>query len=102
SACCSAPCRCGPGCCTPCSSVTETGAFQATPGELAIGRVRGIWSPGSRGSEMSQYVADGSAPVLIERYEQLVEFFASACKPRANWRIGTEYEKVAVWAASGA
>jgi glutamate--cysteine ligase len=50
---------------------------------------------------MSQYVADGSAPVLIERYEQLVEFFSSACKPRASWRIGTEYEKVAVWAATG-
>ena len=50
---------------------------------------------------MSQYVADGSAPVLIEHYEQLVEFFAGACKPRQNWRIGTEYEKVAVWAATG-
>lgn len=50
---------------------------------------------------MSQYVADGSAPVSIERYEQLIEFFASACKPRASWRIGTEYEKVAVWAANG-
>jgi glutamate--cysteine ligase len=51
---------------------------------------------------MSQYVADGSVPVPIERYEQLVEFFAHACKPRADWRIGTEYEKVAVWTASGA
>jgi len=50
---------------------------------------------------MSQYVADGSAPILIEAYDQLIEFFSSACKPRANWRIGTEYEKVAVWAATG-
>jgi len=50
---------------------------------------------------MSQYVADGSAPVLIERYDQLIDFFASACKPRQSWRIGTEYEKVAVWAANG-
>jgi glutamate--cysteine ligase len=50
---------------------------------------------------MSQYVADGSQPVLIERYEQLVAYFETACKPRANWRIGTEYEKVAVWANSG-
>jgi len=50
---------------------------------------------------MSQYVADGSAPVPIEHYDQLIEFFANACKPRANWRIGTEYEKVAVWAATG-
>lgn len=50
---------------------------------------------------MSQYVADGSAPVLLEHYDQLIEFFAHACKPRASWRIGTEYEKVAVWAATG-
>ncbi len=50
---------------------------------------------------MSQYVADANAPVFIEHYEQLIEFFASACKPRQSWRIGTEYEKVAVWAASG-
>src|SRR5438445_12250414 len=50
---------------------------------------------------MSQYVADSGAPVLIERYEQLVAYFEKACKPRADWRIGTEYEKVAVWAADG-
>ena len=50
---------------------------------------------------MSQYVADGSVPVSIEHYDQLVEFLAGACKPRASWRIGTEYEKVAVWAANG-
>ena len=50
---------------------------------------------------MSQYVADGAAPVLIEHYDQLVESFEAACKPRPSWRIGTEYEKVAVWAANG-
>ena len=50
---------------------------------------------------MSQYVADGAAPVLIEQYDQLVHYFEAACKPRASWRIGTEYEKVAVWAADG-
>jgi len=50
---------------------------------------------------MSQYVAESGMPVLIERYEQLVAYFEQACKPRANWKIGTEYEKVAVWAANG-
>jgi len=50
---------------------------------------------------MSQYIADNAAPVAIERYEQLVAFFEDAAKPRAQWRIGTEYEKVAVWAANG-
>jgi len=50
---------------------------------------------------MSQYVADSGAQVAVERYEQLVGYFEQACKPRASWRIGTEYEKVAVWAANG-
>lgn len=50
---------------------------------------------------MSQYVADSRAPVLIERYEQLVSYFEDACKPRPQWRIGTEYEKVAVWRTDG-
>jgi glutamate--cysteine ligase len=45
---------------------------------------------------MSQYVPDTAAPVPIERYEQLIAYFESACKPRSEWRIGTEYEKVAV------
>ena len=50
---------------------------------------------------MSQYVANKDAQVPIERYEQLVTYFEKACKPRERWRIGSEYEKVAVWAANG-
>jgi glutamate--cysteine ligase len=50
---------------------------------------------------MSQYVAESGAPVYIERYEQLVEYFERACKPRDQWRIGTEYEKVAVRVVDG-
>ncbi len=50
---------------------------------------------------MSQYVADAGAPIAIDRYEQLVAYFETACKPSDKWRIGTEYEKVAVWAATG-
>ncbi len=50
---------------------------------------------------MSQYMADASAPVFIEKYDQLVELFEQASKPRTSWRIGTEYEKVAVWQADG-
>jgi len=45
---------------------------------------------------MSQFVADGAAAVFIERREQLVEYFETGCKPEVDWRIGTEYEKVAV------
>jgi glutamate--cysteine ligase len=33
----------------------------------------------------------GGAPVTSKR--QLVEFFESGCKPRSDWRIGTEHEK---------
>ena len=29
----------------------------------------------------------------IERREQLVEYLEAGCKPRADWRIGTEHEK---------
>ena len=50
---------------------------------------------------MSQYVAQTGTPVGLESYDQLVAYFESACKPRATWRVGTEYEKVAVWAADG-
>ncbi|HVO25004.1 MAG TPA: glutamate--cysteine ligase [Candidatus Margulisiibacteriota bacterium] len=50
---------------------------------------------------MSQYIANKDAQVPIERYDQLVAYFENACKPRAQWRIGTEYEKVAVRAADG-
>lgn len=33
----------------------------------------------------------GGAP--IERHEQLAEYLASGCKPKDDWRIGTEHEK---------
>ena len=29
----------------------------------------------------------------IERHEQLAEYLAEGCKPKENWRIGTEHEK---------
>ena len=29
----------------------------------------------------------------IERYEQLSEYMAEGCKPKSDWRIGTEHEK---------
>ncbi len=50
---------------------------------------------------MSQYVAETGTPVALDKYDQLVGYFETACKPQATWRIGTEYEKVAVWTASG-
>lgn len=30
---------------------------------------------------------------MIERHEQLAEYLAAGCKPRDEWRIGTEHEK---------
>ena len=29
----------------------------------------------------------------IERYEQLAEYLSDGCKPKEDWRIGTEHEK---------
>ena len=29
----------------------------------------------------------------IEKYDQLIEYLASGCKPKSDWRIGTEHEK---------
>ncbi len=50
---------------------------------------------------MSQYVPEAGASAEIERRAQLVDYFAAAAKPREAWRIGTEYEKVAVRASDG-
>jgi len=37
----------------------------------------------------------------LESLEQLVEHFASGAKPRSEWRVGTEYEKVGVERETG-
>jgi glutamate--cysteine ligase len=37
----------------------------------------------------------------LEGKEDLIRYFQSGAKPRAEWRVGTEYEKVAVSAADG-
>lgn len=50
---------------------------------------------------MSQYVANISEQVPIESRDDLVRYFEAACKPRSQWRIGTEYEKVGVRARDG-
>ncbi|MCX8071816.1 MAG: glutamate--cysteine ligase [Candidatus Binatia bacterium] len=50
---------------------------------------------------MSQYVANVSEEVPVESYDDLVRYFEAACKPREQWRIGTEYEKVGVRVADG-
>ena len=49
---------------------------------------------------MTDFRASAHA-VPIERTEQLVEQFHAAAKPRAEWKIGTEYEKLAVDATTG-
>jgi glutamate--cysteine ligase len=52
---------------------------------------------------MSDYIEDesGSDALPIERIDQLVEHIERGAKPRTMWRIGTEYEKLAVDPASG-
>ncbi len=52
---------------------------------------------------MSDYVQDETGPDAqpIDRLDQLVEHFERGAKPPPEWRVGTEYEKVAVDRASG-
>jgi glutamate--cysteine ligase len=50
---------------------------------------------------MSQYVANELQEVPIESYDEFVRYFEEACKPRTQWRIGTEYEKVGVCKTDG-
>src|SRR5580704_8543867 len=50
---------------------------------------------------MSQFLPEAVASPAIERRDQLIESFTATAKPRAQWRIGTEYEKVAVRRTDG-
>jgi glutamate--cysteine ligase len=50
---------------------------------------------------MSQYVPESGTSPEIERRDQLIEYFEQAVKPRECWRVGTEYEKVAVRRSDG-
>ena len=38
---------------------------------------------------------------LLEKKEDLIRYFQTGAKPREQWRIGTEYEKVVVRTADG-
>lgn len=53
---------------------------------------------------MSDYIADETGPdaAPIESVEQLLEHFARGAKSRSEFRVGTEYEKVAVDRHTGA
>ncbi|MDG2308092.1 MAG: glutamate--cysteine ligase [Candidatus Binatia bacterium] len=53
---------------------------------------------------MSDYIADLSGPdaAPIESLDQLIEHFERGARPREDFRIGTEYEKVAVDRETGA
>lgn len=52
---------------------------------------------------MSDYIADLDGPdaLPIESLDQLIEHFERGSKPREEFRIGTEYEKIAVDRATG-
>ena len=45
-------------------------------------------------SDLVQTAAELEAPV--SRRDALIEYFETGAKPRSEWRVGTEYEKVAV------
>ncbi|GGF68303.1 glutamate--cysteine ligase [Terasakiella brassicae] len=37
----------------------------------------------------------GNKSVVVDNKQQLVDYLASGCKPKSDWRIGTEHEKFA-------
>lgn len=49
------------------------------------------------GETMSDLVqADAALEAPVTRRDALIEYFAGGSKPRSEWRVGTEYEKVCV------
>ncbi|MCC6763296.1 MAG: glutamate--cysteine ligase [Deltaproteobacteria bacterium] len=52
---------------------------------------------------MSEFTtgSDPAAQQPIEDVEQLIRYVASGAKPEADWRVGTEYEKVGVLQENG-
>lgn len=40
--------------------------------------------------------ADATLEAAVTRRDALIEYFAAGAKPRSDWRVGTEYEKVVV------
>ena len=52
---------------------------------------------------MSEFTTgrDPAAQLPIEDVGQLIQYIASGAKPEADWRVGTEYEKVGVLQENG-
>lgn len=46
------------------------------------------------------YLAGGDSPI-VESLDDLVTYFSEACKPREEWRIGTEHEMLGVLNGEG-
>jgi glutamate--cysteine ligase len=53
------------------------------------------------GNTMTEFIQTAEQSQEIEGIGQLRTFFERAGKPRAEWRVGTEYEKLAVDAKTG-
>src|SRR5262249_7325772 len=78
-------------------SVDRAGCFPSNPGRrqetaAATGDADRHWGRRREvGASMSAPPKAGGAPITDKR--QLVEYFEQGCKPKENWRIGTEHEK---------
>jgi glutamate--cysteine ligase len=49
------------------------------------------------GTEMSDLIqTDAALEAPVTRRDAVIEYFAAGAKPPSEWRVGTEYEKVAV------
>jgi glutamate--cysteine ligase len=56
----------------------------------------------AKGERFSPTASEGSTELEIESKEDLIRYFADGAKPRQSWRVGTEYESIAVSSRNGA
>ncbi len=47
------------------------------------------------------HLVDEKQGVPLTSEAELLEYFASACKPRSAWRVGSEHELIGVWPETG-
>src|SRR5690606_34404769 len=89
-------CRSGPGAPRGCRACERSRKVMAPRGRVSLTRA------GSRFRSIAPESIDGSRRPMsipqqgggpIERFEDLAAYLASGCKPKADWRIGTEHEK---------
>lgn len=79
------------GCARPPAERAGDGAARTGGSAAGLSGIAPLLSP-----RVTDLLQDDASDAPIRGLDPLIEHFASGTKPRAEWRIGTEYEKVAV------